>query len=424
MRKMNAIKNTISKMILLTFVVTIIMTITGCKILPPPSSAIKPPKYTKNLSDDIEDSKAIARRFLIPGTQFAYPIHPQNTDAVRKIDIEGDGLRELLVLYRGRDLKNNGTEVFGVFILKQKKNEQWHIFWQHQYTVNIVALDWAEVRDITGDSYPELLLGWSIGYRLGSNLDIFSLKHKPEPQLISSIKYGEIVSIEDKKVTNNETRSVFKLYLFDEERYKPENEEENDELLHVLRWNESEWIKPGLVPAEEVYPAYYKDIIKSLQRSLEGYWNNYYEWYFLADAQLKSGKYNDAITSIDKALEVIQDHINRHGPIEDAILYQKKSRILKAEAYIKSGLYHEAIVDLDSIRKKYDNTYEDLRKIYLNYGRAYIGLGQYGTAKDTLEKSCKIAELVYPKESALYIINTYMAKKELDYIKPLTSKKE
>lgn len=424
MRKINAIKNTISKMILLTFVVTIIMTITGCKILPPPSSAIKPPKYTKNLSDDIEDSKAIARRFLIPGTQFAYPIHPQNTDAVRKIDIEGDGLRELLVLYRGRDLKNNGTEVFGVFILKQKKNEQWHIFWQHQYTVNIVALDWAEVRDITGDSYPELLLGWSIGYRLGSNLDIFSLKHKPEPQLISSIKYGEIVSIEDKKVTNNETRSVFKLYLFDEERYKPENEEENDELLHVLRWNESEWIKPGLVPAEEVYPAYYKDIIKSLQRSLEGYWNNYYEWYFLADAQLKSGKYNDAITSIDKALEVIQDHINRHGPIEDAILYQKKSRILKAEAYIKSGLYHEAIVDLDSIRKKYDNTYEDLRKIYLNYGRAYIGLGQYGTAKDTLEKSCKIAELVYPKESALYIINTYMAKKELDYIKPLTSKKE
>jgi len=63
-----------------------------------------------------------------------------------------------LTLYRGRDLKNNGVEVFGVFILKQDENHEWQIFWEQQYTANIVALDWADVRDITETTILNCLL--------------------------------------------------------------------------------------------------------------------------------------------------------------------------------------------------------------------------------------------------------------------------
>lgn len=111
----------ILKYILTAVVVTLLLTITGCNVLPPPAGAIKPPQYSNDVNHSGEDAKAIARRFLIPGTQFAYPIHPKNEDAVKEIDIEGDGQREIIALYRGREINNNNNEVFGVFILKQEK---------------------------------------------------------------------------------------------------------------------------------------------------------------------------------------------------------------------------------------------------------------------------------------------------------------
>jgi len=57
-------------------------------------------------------------------------------------------------------------------------------------------------------NYPELLIGWNIGYRIGSNLDIYSLKEEDKPRLISSIKYSEIVGIEDRRGINNEIKPV------------------------------------------------------------------------------------------------------------------------------------------------------------------------------------------------------------------------
>jgi len=78
-------------------------------------------------------------------------------------------------------------------------------------------------------NYPELLIGWNIGYRIGSNLDIYSLKEEDKPRLISSIKYSEIVGIEDRRGINNEIKPVLMMYLFDEEMYESENEGRKDE---------------------------------------------------------------------------------------------------------------------------------------------------------------------------------------------------
>jgi len=67
--------------------VTMIISATGCDILPPPASAIKPPQYINASSGEVEDPKAIARRFLTPGTYFSYPTHPRNADAVWEVTL-------------------------------------------------------------------------------------------------------------------------------------------------------------------------------------------------------------------------------------------------------------------------------------------------------------------------------------------------
>lgn len=404
--------------------VTMIISATGCDILPPPASAIKPPQYINASSGEVEDPKAIARRFLTPGTYFSYPTHPRNADAVWEVDIDGDGRAELLTLYRGRDLKNNGVEVFGVFILKQDENHEWQIFGEQQYTANIVALDWADVRDITGDNYPELLIGWNIGYRIGSNLDIYSLKEEDKPRLISSIKYSEIVGIEDRRGINNEIKPVLMMYLFDEEMYESENEGRKDEYFHILQWDYKEWMGGGLVEADDFYASYYVNVIEDLKESLERYSNNYYQWYILALAQLRSGKPMDALESVGKVLEITQRYINRHGErtVKEVFKYQKKARILKAAAYIKMGKYHESIIESNYVLGNYDIDDKELAQIYLNLGYAYAGLKQYEMAGTYFNKSCETAETVYKEGTALYLLNSYKAKKQLEYIKPfLTS---
>ncbi|GAE88726.1 VCBS repeat-containing protein [Acetivibrio straminisolvens] len=420
--------HTTAKLILIgivfLFAAAIMISTTGCDILPPPASAIKPPQYANMTSGEVENSKAIARRFLAPGTQFSYPVNPKNADAVWEIDIDGDGRTELLALYRGRDLKNNGVEVFGVFILKQDKNREWQIFWQQQYTASIVTLDWADVRDITGDNYPELLIGWNMGYRLGSNLDIYSLKEEVEPKLISSIKYSEIVGIEDRRGVNNEIKPVLMMYLFDEEMYESESEGRRDEYFCILQWDHKEWMEGGLVEADDFYSSYYVGIIEDLKKSLERYRNDYYRWYVLAIAQLRSGKPLEALKSIDTALEITQRYIDRHGAktIKEVHKYQKKAKILKAQAYIKIGKYYESIIESNFALENYSVDIDELLQIYLNLGYAYTGLKQYGTASMYFNKSCQMAEAAYKEGTALYLLYSYKAKKELEYIKPfLTS---
>ncbi len=416
----------IFKYILVAVLTILLFAISGCDVLPPPAGAIKPPQYSNDANSSGEDAKAIARRFLIPGTQFAYPIHPRNKDAVTEIDIDGDGQKEIVALYRGREINNNNNEVFGVFILKQDENHEWKIFWQYQYDASIIALDWGEVRDISGDGYPELLLGWSIGYRLGNNLDIFSLANKPEPELVSSIKYSKIMDIEDRRGHNNEVRPVFVMYLFDPDMFDSSDEGRRAELLKILRWGQTDSTEQGLVPAKDVYSIYYEDTIEEMQKSLANYWNDLRKWYVLADAQVKSGKSNDALTSIENALKVVQNFINRRiydkNAVDDLLVYKRKFDILKAEAYIELGMYSEAISELNKISDSYQEDDEELVKVYLDLGRAYIGINQFGNASIYLNKSCEMAELLYEKGSALYIMNSYPAKVELQYIKPFISK--
>jgi len=81
----------------------------------------------------------------------------------------------------------------------------------------------------------------------------------------------------------------------------------------------------NILEADDFYASYYVNVIEDL-KSLERYSNNYYQWYILALAQLRSGKPMDALESVGKVLEITQRYINRHGErtVKEVFKYQKK----------------------------------------------------------------------------------------------------
>jgi hypothetical protein len=235
----------------------------GCNSLPTTRSLIKPPKYTQFDIENSDDIKLIAKSFLPEGTKFLYPIHPNGADAVQLADIEGDGENEILITYKGYEL----SSASGAIVLK-KENNEWREIWHDTNLMNVLGLDWAKFIDINGDNVQELLLGWNLGFEVGYNLNIISFKDDV-PKKVSSIKYNEmdVVNISG---AENENQPEIVLTI--------KEEDQRDIFVPplVLRW-----VDDGLVPAEDAYFSYYRDIINVIKEETGIYERNFINWYNL-----------------------------------------------------------------------------------------------------------------------------------------------
>lgn len=374
----------------------IICMATGCNSLPPTRSLIKPPKYSQNVTEDNTDFKSIAKSFLPEGTKFLYPIHPNGEDAVQFADIEGDGQDEILVTYKGYELGSSS----GAIVLK-KENNEWREIWHEKNVVNVLGLDWAQFIDINDDSVSELLLGWNLGFEVGYNLNIISFKGKPNK--VSSIKYNEmdIVNISG---AENERKPEIVLTR------KEEDQREISVPPLILRW-----VDEGLVPAEDAYYSYYKDSINILKEGMGIYDRNFINWYNMAEMLIRSNRALETIEAVDRALKIIPEHYEK---------YRVKLELYKAEALIHEWKYFEGKYILDSIllrsaKGELHCTNDELAEIYLNLGRAYMGLKEYKTAMSMYKESYNIIKADYDEGTELYILNTFVVKKEMAELEDL-----
>jgi len=376
--------------------VLFISILTGCNSLPPTRRLIKPPKYAQIANEESDDIKLVAKSFLPEGTKFLYPIHPNGADAVQFADIEGDGQDEILMAYKGYELGSAS----GVIVLK-KVNNEWKEIWHDKNEVNVLGLDWAQFIDITEDEVPELLMGWNLGFEIGYNLDIVSFKNVPSK--VSSIKYNEmdIVNISG---AENENKPEIVLTR------KEEDEKEISVPPLILRW-----VDEGLVPAEDAYYTYYKDSIKDLRESMGIYDRNFIKWYNMSEMLIRSKRSLEAIDAVDKALEIIPQHYEK---------YRIKLEIYKAEALIRGWEYVEGKEILDGImlrdaQGQVDCSDDEIALVYLNLGRAYMGLRDYKIAMAMYKESYKIIESKYNEGSELFILNSYIVKKEIAELEAL-----
>lgn len=375
----------------IVFNILIIFVITGCDLLPESSSLIRVPQYSQVVSDNEEDIKLVAKRFLPEGANFLYPMSPKGTDAVQLADIDDDGLKEMLVTFQGTSEESS----LGAIVLK-RNNGEWKEIWMGEEQVNVVSLEFAQFVDITDDKICELLLGWSLGYGIGSNLEIISFKDTPKQ--VSSIRYNKIEVFD---ISPNENGRTPEIIL----TRKEDSQREEDIPPLVLRW-----VEDGLVPAEDAYNEYYKDRIKTLKESSSPYDRNFLKWYYLSLMQVRSKRSDEAIDSVGRALNTISADYEK---------FRIKLEIYKAEALIQKEQYLEASVLLKSIIDRNESgqikcTQDELAAVKLNFGRACVGLGDYGTAEHNYIESYNIIKDVYGEGTALFILNSYTVKRELE----------
>lgn len=379
-----------------TFSILIIVMITGCDLLPKSSSLIRAPQYSKVVNDNEEDIKLVAKRFLPEGARFLYPMSPKGADAVQLSDIDDDGVKEMLVTFQGTS--DEGS--LGAIVLK-RNNDEWKEIWRVEEQVNVIGLEFAQFIDITDDKILELLLGWSLGYGLGSNLEIISFKDTPKQ--ISSIRYSMVEIADVSPIDNGRTPEIILTK-------KEEGQKDEDIPPLVLRWGED-----GLIPADDAYNSYYKDRIKSLMESSSPYDRNFLKWYYLSLMQVRSKRPDEAIDSVGKALNTISVDYEK---------FRIKLEIYKAEALIQKNQYSEAADLLKSIIDRNREgqikcTQDELAAVKLNYGRACVGLRDYETAEINYNESYNILKDFYDEGTALFILNSYPVKKELKHLEIL-----
>lgn len=200
-----------------------------------------------------------------------------NSPAVLLADIDNDQINELIGAYKYKDQNY-------LVILKNVDN-QWlpliHIKGSGYGISSLMAAP------ITTNWVNTLIVGWQIGSEW-SKLDLLQWMDGGIIQLpTSNIAYSKLEVEDMPGLYGPDGQYELAIWIHDTgEAYK----------VDVYRFEENQ-----LVLAKDVYPYYFKRVESYYERLLKSNDFSYY-WYYLAEAQKKSGDFEQFMISIDKAL--------------------------------------------------------------------------------------------------------------------------
>ncbi|MBU8880426.1 hypothetical protein BGM26_15845 [Bacillus sp. FJAT-29790] len=262
---------------LISLVVAGTLVLGGCNFLPEPTSLIQAPAHASADSEINQSLDTLAKRYLPKGTELSIPNAPIGASAVLSADFEGDGQKEVVVLYHSKDAENQ----VGAFVLKKKKGNWEKVFAKKGSGYEI---SWASVADVTGDGKNELLLGWKVGSLAGNVLEIYTWE-KEGFKILQKINYHQLEEIRfsDEPMTR---LAVWKKDIGD--AYD----------IELLKWE-----KDRFVADEAHYPSYFPKAVKYYEGRTEAVPNAAYYWYYLADAQLKANHPELAYSAVTKGME-------------------------------------------------------------------------------------------------------------------------
>ena len=364
--------------------------ISGCSMLPSPGSTIMAPQ-----------ANTAVQEFLPPGFKLEEPRNPAGGKAIQQQDMDGDGKAELLATYR---VGQNPGEL-GAVLLQEKQNN-WEKVWEQKGSLGY-ALDRVNFADITGDGRPELLLGWTMGASAGNGLDIFTWQDKGESSgggvamdddgnalnevhwegiltQIFNIGYEKIDVLDPPNQEDTGKQAALALwYHLDsrgEEVYNSDSGEEHYYPSCAIRRWEKFGSDTGLVPAEDLYPDYYKKVVAFYRDNVKEMPEDPHYWSSLAYAQVKANLPEDTLKSITKGEAI------KSGDPKDS----KHWLILKGEALNKLGKYEEARSTLVNAIQGLERENGNLSMAYFHLGQSYAGLKETDKAKAAYEKSLEI----------------------------------
>lgn len=240
----------------------------------------------------IED---IVKRFLPSTAKIVILDNPSKAPAIKLIDLDGDGILELLLAYYWQG------EIY-IRLLKYNKDE-----WYVAATVKGKGYDITFFKSgpITDKKERNLIVGWKVA-SIWSDLSVYQWKDAELKELIEGNKYYSLIDVKDIESTKGKDGiDEIALWKHDTgEAYKVE----------IYRW-----VKDQFVLATDLYPSYFKKVENYYKKLLKKKDSTTY-WYYLADAQLKIGNTQEALKSIDKALSFEYPY-----PSKEELLVLKKS---------------------------------------------------------------------------------------------------
>jgi hypothetical protein len=208
-----------------------------------------------------------------------------NEKLVFKRDIDGDGHKEILAIYK---LEKTENVVF-LMVIKDTGGVLSIIDSVKGDGFNFDILSFS---DVDGDEKEEILLGTTIGeqYR---NLYVFKLKDSVVEKLFST-SYSKFEVIENGIYGNTTKQAVLALWYRDiEESFK----------IKTVRWNGMEFIE-----AKDVHKYYYVKVMNYYADKISKSPNCAHYWFYLAEAQSKCGLKKEALKSISQGVSLDQSY--------------------------------------------------------------------------------------------------------------------
>ncbi len=238
------------------------------------------------------------------GSQIIVEEDNNNEPLIIRADLNGYGLGEIIVAYRWQEENY-------IMVLERYCN-QWSVI--DNIRGKGYDISYLKVAPITDNAMDNLIIGWRRG-AIWSELDILQWTPYGFKRVIDEGIYYSKIEVENmKSVKAMNGKNEIALWLHDTaEAYKVE----------IYRWSLGK-----LVKAEDVYPYYFKKVIDFYKTKLQEEPDLPVYWYYLADAQIKGEMYEDALKSIDKALELPKAYPSKKELIKlrDYILYYKKCK--------------------------------------------------------------------------------------------------
>ncbi|MFC9539463.1 hypothetical protein ACFTQ7_06205 [Lysinibacillus sp. NPDC056959] len=231
----------------------------------------------------------LVSRFMPSNASLISPENPFSTRPIQFYDLDHDGQKEIIFTY---NIKAKGYPFqFGSIVLK-KHNTDWRKIWETK--MQGVDLDFSGLVDITGDGTKEYLFGVTIGAAMGSNLEVFQWINNSFKK-IAEVPYHKMDFVNSVQKVG---LAVWQMYIGD------------SYLVDVLKWNGEK-----LVYNEELYSNYYPIIEKFYKEKILNM-DAWFYWYFLADAQIKANKFEEASKSIQKGIALAKK-LSMEDVIED-----------------------------------------------------------------------------------------------------------
>ncbi len=354
---MKSIKRSFICIIVLLFLI-----LTGCGILPSPSSLISPPKYAKNGQDPSYATEALVRQSLPEGTTLYIPENPAGAEAIRRMDMDHDGSEEIMATYKFTD-KSKGI---GCIILKQQ-DDDYYKFFDELFLVD--KLQWATLEDFAGDNRLELLIGMGLSDYYSCR--IYSFDEQPE-----IIYKGDYSFLKMLDVPDNDQKTIAMLT-------RKDNTYADKQHIYGYYGKLMRWERDGFAMDMKAYEEYYDLLEPMYRQELEKSRDSVIANYYFAEWMVNCNRPEEAL----ELIETIQK--------DESYQYKNyviKTGILEGQALSELGRYDEAeqkIMEL--IHGIEDRQYAfmgyKLPYLYLILGRNYKASGQPEKAREAFEKS-------------------------------------